>query len=83
MLILTRKIDEEIKIGSEISIKILAISEGQIKIGITAPGEVEIYRGEVYEKIKQVTIEASIQSKQTAADSSKLKLNQIRKIKNG
>ena len=58
MLILTRKIDEEIKIGSEISIKVLSISEGQVKLGIAAPNNVEIFRGEIYQKIKQVTIEA-------------------------
>ncbi len=80
MLILTRKIDEEIKIGSEITVKILAISEGQIKLGITAPGNVEIFRGEIYEKVKQVTIEASLNSKEKPADVAKFNINQIRKI---
>jgi carbon storage regulator len=80
MLILTRKFDEEIKIGSEITVKILAISEGQVKLGITAPNSVEIFRGEIYEKVKQVTIEASLQSKQKITDLSKLELNKIRKI---
>ncbi len=80
MLILTRKINEEIKIGSDISIKILAISEGQIKLGITAPEDIEIFRSEIYEKVKQVTIEASLQGKNKPADISKLKVNQIRKL---
>ncbi len=80
MLILTRKINEEIKIGSDISIKILSISEGQIKLGISAPEDVEIFRSEIYEKVKQVTIEASIQGKQQPMDKSKLKVNQIRKL---
>ena len=80
MLILTRKFDEEIKIGSDITVKVLSISEGQVKLGITAPGSVEIFRGEIYEKVKQVTIEASLQSKKKLADLSKLKLNKIRKI---
>jgi carbon storage regulator len=80
MLILTRKFDEEIKIGSEITIKILSISEGQVKLGITAPDNVEIFRGEIYEKVKQVTIEASIKSKQKLADLSKLNINKIKRI---
>lgn len=80
MLILTRKFNEEIKIGSEITVKILSISDGQVKLGITAPNSVEIFRGEIYEKVKQVTIEASLSSKQKLADLSKLKLNKIRKI---
>ncbi len=80
MLILTRKIDEEIKIGTEITVKVLSISEGQIKLGIEAPDNVEIFRGEIYEKVKQVTIEASQQSKKKLTDLAKLKTKQIRRI---
>ena len=82
MLILTRKIDEEIKIGSEISIKVLSISEGQGKLGIAAPNNVEIFRGEIYQKIKQVTIEALQNSSNKPKDLSKLRLNNIRKLNN-
>lgn len=59
MLVLTRKINEEIKIGGDISIKVISISDNQIKIGIEAPKSVQILRGEVYEKVKESTIEAS------------------------
>ncbi len=59
MLILTRKINEEIIIDSEIKIKILSISENQIKIGISAPEDVRIFRSEIYERIKNSNIEAS------------------------
>ena len=52
MLILTRKVDEEIIINSEIVVKILSISEGHIKIGISAPKDVDIFRGEIYEQVK-------------------------------
>ena len=83
MLILTRKTDEEIKIGPEITIKILAVSEGQVKLGFSAPADVEIFRGEIYENIKQVIIEASISSRDhKTADLSKLKLNKIREANN-
>ena len=83
MLILTRKIDEEIKIGPDVTIKILAVSEGQVKLGFSAPSDIEIFRGEIYENIKQVTIEASQSGKhKKSADLSKLKLNKIRKINN-
>lgn len=80
MLILTRKFNEEIKIGSEITVKVLSISDGQVKLGISAPINVEIFRGEIYEKVKQVTIEASLSSKQKVTDLSKLKSIKIRKI---
>ncbi len=82
MLVLTRKTDDEIKINSEITIKVLAISEGQVKLGISAPDNVEIYRGEIYEKIRQATIEASESSKLKPKDLSALLVNKIRKIKN-
>jgi carbon storage regulator len=59
MLVLTRKINEEIKLGADISIKIISISENQIKLGIDAPKSVQIFRGEVYEKVKESTILAS------------------------
>lgn len=82
MLILTRKLDEEIKIGSEISIKVLSISEGQVKLGIDAPNNVEIFRAEIYQKIKQVTIEALQNSSNKPKDISKLGFNNIRKLNN-
>jgi carbon storage regulator len=80
MLILTRKFNEEIKIGSEITVKVLSISDGQVKLGITAPDIIEIFRGEIYEKVKQVTIEASLSSKQNLTDLSKIEFNKIRKM---
>ena len=79
MLILKRKINEEIIINSEIKVKILSISDGQIKLGITAPDNVEIFRGEIYEKVKESTVEANIKSKQTLTDLSKMKVNKLRK----
>ena len=42
MLILTRKLNEEIKIGSGITVKIISISENTIKIGIDAPQNIPV-----------------------------------------
>lgn len=78
MLILSRKLNEEIVINSDVKIKIISITENQVKIGIEAPGDVKILRGEIYEKIKENTIEASLSSKEkVAGDISKLKVNKI------
>jgi len=82
MLVLTRKTNDEIKINSDITIKVLSISEGQVKLGISAPNNIEIYRGEIYDKIKKATIEASKSSKLKPKDLSTLLVNKIRKIKN-
>lgn len=78
MLILTRKQNEEIQLGSGITLKVLAISDGQVKLGITAPDDVKIFRGEIYEKVKQSTIEASVQSKNALSDITKLKVNKLK-----
>lgn len=77
MLILSRKTDEEIKIGPDITIKVLSISENQVKIGITAPNDIQIYRGEVYEKVIQYSMEASKSSTQDKVDLSKYKIKKV------
>lgn len=53
MLILTRKIGESIAIGDDIQIHVVDIRGSQVKLGILAPKEVEIYREEVYLKIQE------------------------------
>jgi len=47
MLILTRKIGETIRIGDNITVKVLALRGGQISLGFTAPNDVRIFREEV------------------------------------
>ncbi|MBI3805829.1 MAG: carbon storage regulator CsrA [Nitrospirae bacterium] len=48
MLILTRKVGEGILIGDEIHIMVLEVKGGQVRIGIDAPSETQIYRDEIY-----------------------------------
>ncbi len=78
MLILTRKVDEEIIINSEIVVKVLSISEGHIKMGITAPKNVEIFRGEIYLQVKENIKKASEESKVNIKIAPSHKLNKIR-----
>ena len=52
MLIVTRRVGERIMIGSDVSVTILGVQGGQVRIGIDAPREVEVHREEVYERIK-------------------------------
>ena len=52
MLILTRKTNEKIKIGNQITISIIEIHGDQVKIGVEAPREVKVFREEVYEAIQ-------------------------------
>ena len=52
MLILNRKIDEAIVINENITIRILDIVDGKVKIGIDAPRDINILRQEVYDEVK-------------------------------
>lgn len=60
MLVLTRKKNESILIGEEIEIKILSIDGDQIKLGVNAPSEVDIYRKELYEDIQKENNQAAM-----------------------
>ena len=53
MLALTRKKGEALVINNNIEITVLEIRGDQIKIGISAPKDVPIYRKEVYLQIQQ------------------------------
>jgi carbon storage regulator len=52
MLILSRKIDEKIMIGDDISVSILEIRGDQVRVGVDAPKNVKVYRREVFDAIK-------------------------------
>lgn len=49
MLALTRKIDERIMIGDDITVKVIEIKGDRVKLGIDAPNSIEIDREEVRE----------------------------------
>lgn len=51
MLLITRRNGEEIVIGDNISVKVLAQSNGQVRIGIRAPNDVAVHRREVYNRM--------------------------------
>lgn len=53
MLALTRKKGESIIVNNDIEISILELRGDQVKIGISAPKEVPIYRKEVYYQIQK------------------------------
>ncbi|GJM82096.1 hypothetical protein HMSSN139_45920 [Paenibacillus sp. HMSSN-139] len=53
MLILTRKKGQSIIINDDIEIIITAIDGDQVKIGISAPADVLVYRKEVIESIRE------------------------------
>ncbi|MFW6344400.1 MAG: carbon storage regulator CsrA [Sediminispirochaetaceae bacterium] len=52
MLILSRKIDESIVISDNIEVSIVDIKGDQVKLGISAPKDVKVYRQEVFTAIQ-------------------------------
>lgn len=53
MLVLTRKPGQNIMIGDGIEVQVLAVAGEKVRIGITAPQDVGIFRNEVYERIER------------------------------
>ena len=53
MLVLTRKTNQSIMIGDEIEVSVLAVSGDKVRIGISAPRDVPVFRKEVYLSIQE------------------------------
>ena len=53
MLALSRKKNEALVINNNVEITILEVKGDQVKLGITAPKEVPVYRKEVYLQIQE------------------------------
>ena len=53
MLILTRRMGETLMIGDDIEVTIMGVKSGQVRIGITAPKDIEVDRAEIRERKNQ------------------------------
>jgi len=52
MLILSRKQGEQLRIGEDITITVLQVRSGQVRIGINAPRDISVHREEIYQRIR-------------------------------
>jgi carbon storage regulator len=59
MLVLTRRLGESIMLDGNIEVQVLEVKGEQVRIGITAPIDVKVYRKEIYTAILQENKEAS------------------------
>lgn len=60
MLILSRRTDESIIIGDEVTVKILAIKGKQVRLGISAPDNVSVHREEIYKRIQADSTDTAV-----------------------
>lgn len=58
MLVLSRKINETIKIGDDIELKIIEVKGDTVRLGIEAPKSLDILRGELVSSISESNTEA-------------------------
>ena len=71
MLVLSRKRDERIMIGDEISLLVVDIRGDKVRLGIEAPSDVPVHRKEVYEAIQRapdLEVEVEVEMEAVAAD---------------
>lgn len=61
MLILSREIGESIVIDGRITVRVLRLEGGAIKLGIEAPAEVAVHRQEIYQEIQRSNQQALTQ----------------------
>ncbi|MFN8601891.1 MAG: carbon storage regulator CsrA [Candidatus Binatia bacterium] len=62
MLVLTRKIGELVRIGDQITVRVLAVRNRQVSLGFVAPSDVKIYREEVLRLIESENRRAQLGS---------------------
>ena len=71
MLVLTRKLGENIRIGDVIKITVLEVRSGQVKLGIDAPPEVKVHREEIYARIQAENRRAAASSPDALRDAAR------------
>lgn len=53
MLLISRKTGESFLIGDEVEVTVLKIEKGQVRLGVTAPRRIPVYRREIYDAIQE------------------------------
>ena len=53
MLILTRRIGENLMVGDDVTITVLGVKGNQVRIGVNAPKDVAVHREEIYQRIQK------------------------------
>jgi carbon storage regulator len=68
MLIFTRRVGQTVTIGNDVTVHVLGMKGGHVRVGVTAHKEIPVHRGEVYDRIKQEQESAEISRKQSSPE---------------
>lgn len=67
MLVFTRKLNEAIIIGDGIEVRVLRVGADSVRIGVTAPRDVNVHRHEIYQLISHANASAATTEHATVA----------------
>jgi len=59
MLVFTRRLNEAIRIGDGVQVRVLRVGRDGVRLGIVAPADVPVHREEVYEEIRHANRSAA------------------------
>ena len=68
MLVLSRKVGEQIQIGDEITVTVVRIAGGSVRLGIEAPKTTPVAREELQESLQQEEVDLQIPNSQFPVD---------------
>lgn len=68
MLVLTRRLNQSIKIGDDVEITVIEVRGDQVRLGVTAPRDISVHRKEIYLQIQQENRAAAAQNEPADVD---------------
>lgn len=72
MLILTRKIGESVMVGDHIRVVIVEVKGRQVRLGVDAPKDTKIFRGELFDRIQEENNRASLSGSEALKEAANL-----------
>lgn len=72
MLVLTRKVGEQVNIGNDIIVTVVEADKGSVRLGIKAPKHIPIHRHEIYRKIQEENLMAAKGVSENVANAARL-----------
>jgi len=68
VLVLTRKVGEGLVIGEEIEITVIETRGDSVRLGVSAPRSVGVWRRELWDQIREENLKAAAQSPKISLD---------------